>query len=142
MIELRAFDPADLPEMVAIQKAITKKKVAKNWVQMVERHLDDPQRVGFVAVRDGRVAGFVLGELKGEAFGLRQSGWIEVVGVEPRAMGTGIGKALLDKLFDHFRAKKVTNVHTTLRWHSVDMISFFKSAGFGRSDFINLTRKL
>lgn len=142
MIELREFTSSDIPQMVAIQHALTKKKVPRAWTRMVERHVEDSQGVGFVAVRDGEIVGFVIGELKGEAFGLRQSGWLEVMGVAPHVMGEGIGKAMIDKFFDYFRRKKITSVNTTLRWDAVDMISFFKSVGFGRSDFINLIRKL
>ncbi len=142
MIELREFNPSDIPEMAAIQQAITKKRVSRAWTRMVERHLEDGDGVGFVAVRDGKVVGFAIGEVKGEGFGLRQSGWIEVVGVAPQAMGEGIGTGLIDKLFESFRRKKIRNVYTTVRWDAVDMASFFKSVGFGRSDFINLTRQL
>lgn len=142
MIELREFDRSDIPAMVAIQKAITKKRVASTWTRMVERHLEDPNSVGFVAVRGGKVVGFAIGEVKGEGFGLPQSGWIEVVGVDPQAMGEGIGKAMLDQLFESFRRKKIEGVYTAVRWDAVDMVSFFKSVGFGRSDFINLVRRL
>jgi ribosomal protein S18 acetylase RimI-like enzyme len=142
MIELREFGRSDIPGMVAVQHAITKKKVSPTWIRMVERHLDDSHGVGFVAISGGTVVGFAIGEIKGEGFDLRQSGWIEVVGVHPQAMGEGVGKAMLDKLFETFRRKKITNVYTTVRWDSADMLSFFKSVGFGRSDFINLIRQL
>jgi ribosomal protein S18 acetylase RimI-like enzyme len=107
MIELRAFARSDIPEMVAIQQAITKKKVSRTWRRMLERHLEDSHGVGFVAVREGKVVGFAIGEMKGEGFGLRQSGWIEVVGVDPQAMGEGIGKAMIEKLFESFRREKI-----------------------------------
>ena len=142
MIEIREFGRADVPEMVAIQERITKRGVPQTWTRMVESHLEESHAFGFVAVRDGRIVGFVIGEVKGEGFGLPQSGWIEVVGVDPQAMGQGIGKAMIDKLFDAFRRSGIANVYTTVRWDSADMLSFFKSIGFGRSDFINLTRPL
>ena len=142
MIELREFGRSDIPEMVAIQQAITKKKVSRTWIRMLERHLEGTQGLGFVATKGGKVVGFALGEVKGEGFGLSQSGWIEVVGVDPQDMGEGIGKALLEELFKAFRRKKIKNVYTAVRWDAVDMVSFFKSIGFGRSDFINLVHKL
>ncbi len=142
MVETREFSRADFSRMVTIQEAITKKKVTEAWARMLERHLEEKTGVGFVALRDGEVVGFAIGEIKGEGFGLHQSGWIEAVGVDPKAMGEGIGSAIVEKLFQHFREKKVMDVYTTVRWDSVDMLSFFKSVGFGRSDFINLTRKL
>ena len=142
MIELREFVRSDIPEMVSIQRAITKKKVSKTWTRMLERRLEDGRGVGCVAVRDGKIVGFAIGEAKGEVFGSPQSGWIELVGVDPQAMGEGIGKAMIEKVFEAFRERKIENVYTAVRWDAVDMLSFFKSVGFGRSDFINLIRKL
>lgn len=142
MIDLRELDRSDIPEMVAIEEVITKQKVSPTWTQMVENHLEQNRGLAFVAVRDGEVVGFVIGDVKGEGFGLPQSGWIEVVGVDPQVMGEGIGKAMIEKLFEAFRRKGITSVYTAVRWDAVDMLSFFKSIGFGRSDFINLIRKL
>jgi len=142
MIELRAFQREDIPDMVAIQEMITKREVRQTWTRMVESHLDSSHALGFVAVREGKIVGFVIGEVKGEGFGVPQSGWIEVVGVDPQAMGQGVGKAMIDKIFEAFRAKGIVNVYTSVRWDTGDMLSFFKAVGFGLSDFINLTRKL
>jgi len=98
--------------------------------------------VGFVATRDNKVIGFIVGEVKGEGFGLEQSGWIEVVGVHPSQMGVGIGHALAHRLFQYFKRKGIRDVYTAVRWDAVDMLSFFKSIGFDRSEFINLIRRL
>lgn len=142
MIELREFRRSDIPAMVAIQESITKKKVPSTWTRMLESHLEDADGVGFVAVRGGQVVGFVIGETKGEGFGLPQSGWIEVVGVDPAAMGEGIGKAMVERLLETFQSRGITSVYTAVRWDAGDMLSFFKSVGFGRSEFINLVRRL
>jgi len=132
----------DVPQIIAIQEAIIKKKVSRKWVQMVEDHLRKHEGVGFVTSKDGQVVGFIIGEVKGESFGLEQSGWIEVVGVHPSQMGVGIGQALAERLFDFFRKRRVRDVYTAVRWDAVDMLSFFKSVGFDRSTFINLIKRL
>lgn len=132
----------DVPRIIAIQEAIIKKKVSRKWVQMVEDHLRKHEGVGFVTSKDGQVVGFIIGEVKGESFGLEQSGWIEVVGVHPSQMGVGIGQALAERLFDFFRKRRVRDVYTAVRWDAVDMLSFFKSVGFDRSTFINLIKRL
>ncbi len=132
----------DVPQIIAIQEAIIKKRVSRRWIQMVEHHLRKHEGVGFVASRDGQVVGFIIGEVKGEGFGLEQSGWIEVVGVHPSQMGIGIGQALTERLFDFFRKRRVRDVYTAVRWDAVDMLSFFKSVGFDRSTFINLIKRL
>ncbi len=131
----------DIPQIIAIHGAITKKKVRRRWVQqMVKDHLRKQEGVGFIAEKEGQVVGFIIGEIKGEGFGLEKSGWLEVVIVHPRHMGTGIGHAMAGKLFDYFRSRGIRDVHTSVLWDAVDMLSFFKSLGFDRSTFINLIK--
>jgi N-acetylglutamate synthase-like GNAT family acetyltransferase len=57
-------------------------------------------------------------------------------------MGTGIGQSLMTQLFKQFKKKKIHEIYTAARWDSVDLLSFFKSVGFNRSNFINLYKKL
>ena len=98
--------------------------------------------VGFVALVENEVVGFIIGAISHGDFGQDKSGWIEVIGVDPKFMGHGIGKALAERLFDHYRSVDVHDVYTSVRWDSGDMLSFFKSLGFDRSDFLNLRRKI
>ena len=136
----RKLQPKNIPQIIAIQEAILKRKVSRKWVQMVENHLQKRDRISFAVSQGGQVVGFIIGEIKGEGFGLEQSGWIEVVGVHPSQMGIGIGKALAERLFEFFRKRGVRDVYTAVRWDAVDMLSFFKSLGFDRSPFINLIK--
>jgi ribosomal protein S18 acetylase RimI-like enzyme len=141
-IKTRKIRTENVSQIISIQESIIKKRVSKRWVQMIKDHLQKQEGIGFVASKDGQVVGFIIGEMKGEGFGLEQSGWIEVVGVHPRQMGTGIGQALAEKLFEFFKSKGVRDIYTAVRWDAVDMISFFKSIGFDRSTFINLRKHL
>ena len=141
-IRIRNIKAEDLPQIVAIQESIIQKKVSKKWIQTVKDHLQRQEGTGFVALKDAQVVGFIIGEIKGEGFGLEQSGWIEVVEVHPKQMGIGIGRALADRLFDFFKKKGIHDIYTTVRWDAGDMLSFFKSLGFDRSTFINLRKHL
>lgn len=141
-IKIRKIRAEDVSEIVSIQESILQKKVSKKWVRTVEDHLKKRGGVGFVASKDGQVVGFLIGEIKGEGFGLEQSGWIEMVGVDPRQMGVGIGRILADKLFAFFKKEGIHDIHTSVRWDAGDMLSFFKAIGFDRSPFINLRRHL
>jgi L-amino acid N-acyltransferase YncA len=142
-IKLRKLRAKDIPQITAIHGAITKKKTYRRSVQQtVKDNLRKREGVGFVAEKEGQVIGFIIGEMKGEGFGLEKSGWLEVVMVHPRYMGTGTGHALARKLFDYFRRRGIRDVHTTVLWDAVDMLSFFKSLGFDRSTFINLIKQV
>jgi len=141
-IKIRKIRAGDVSQIVAIQESILQKKVSKKWVQKVEHHLKKQEALGFVALKDGQVVGFIIGEIKGEGFGLEQSGWIEVVGVHPRQMGVGIGRILAEKLFAFFKKEGIRDIHTSVRWDAGDMLSFFKAIGFDRSPFMNLRKHL
>jgi ribosomal protein S18 acetylase RimI-like enzyme len=141
-IKIRKIGAKDVPEIVGIQESILQKKVSKKWILMVEGHLKKQEALGFVALKDGQVVGFIIGEIKGEGFGLEQSGWIEVVGVHPRQMGTGIGRILAEKFFTFFKKEGIRDIYTTVSWDAGDMLSFFKAIGFDRSPFINLRKHL
>jgi len=141
-IKIRKIRTQDVPEIVSIQESILQKKVSKKWTQTVKDHLKKQERVGFVASKGGRVVGYIIGQVKGEGFGLEQSGWIEVVAVHPRQMGIGIGRALAERLFKYFKKERIWDIHTAVRWDAGDMLSFFKAIGFDRSIFINLRKHL
>lgn len=141
-VRIRSLDVKDISEIAEILELTTKRKVPNMWVETVQKLLKKKYLVGFSAIKDKRVAGFIIGEIKGIGFGLEQSGWIVVVGVHPHYMGLGIGKALAERLLDFFRKKGINNIYTSVRWDAVDMLSFFKSIGFDRSEFINLGKSL
>jgi len=59
-----------------------------------------------------QVVGFIISEIMTNSFGLDQSGWIKIIGVHPKHMGTGIGQSLIIQLFKQFKKKKI-NLHPT-----------------------------
>ena len=72
-IKLRKLTAKDIPQIITIHRAITKKKAHRRWVQqMVKDHLRKQEGVGFVAEKEGQVVGFIIGEMKGEGFDLEK----------------------------------------------------------------------
>jgi len=71
-IKLRKPTAKDIPQIIAIHGAITKKKAYRRWVQqMVKDHLRKQEGVGFVAEKEGQVVGFIKrgSKCKGEGQG-------------------------------------------------------------------------
>ena len=138
---IRRMAKDDISNVVKIQETILQKKMSKAWKKALEQYIEKDPELCLVAVKGERPIGFVIGEIKTWGFGLRQSGWIEILGIEPRYMGTGVGKALGKKLLTYFKKKKVDGIYTAVRWDSGDLLSFFKSIGFDNSGFLNLEYK-
>ena len=139
---IRAIETQDVPAVLEIQRSITHKKFDVKTQKVFQEQLNRTDRVGFVAIIDGMVVGFILGEVKICDFGLERSLWVVNFGVNSKYMGEGIGQSLAERLFDYCRSQKIHDVYSVVSWDAVDLLSFFKALGFDRSNLINLEKEL
>lgn len=139
---IRDAKEADVSEIVRIQEAITRRKVSAEFGRKVRSYVRKKGGLSLVAEVEGQVAGYLIGDVKTWGFGVEESGWIEMVGVHPDHMGSGLGKKLGAALLKNFRAKGINRIYTSVRWDWGDMLAFFKSLDFEQSDFINLEKDL
>ena len=140
--KIRTMTEDDFVSVAEIQETITKKKVSPELTNILRNYLQKDNDACLVAEDEGSVVGFVIGDIKDWGFGVEKSGWLEILGVHPKYMGQGTGKELGGRLMEHFKAKNIKNVYTAVRWDSGDLLAFFKSIGFDRSDMINLEKRL
>ncbi len=140
---IRSMEKADLQEVEAIQQTIIQGPVPRDWTSALVALLGwELSRCLVAEDEDGKVIGFIISEISNGAFGANRAGWLGWIGVSPKKMGQGIGGAMAKALFEVFKEEGVENIYSAVRWDSVDMLSFFKSLGFDRSNFINLRKKL
>ena len=139
---IRRLESGDADDISRIQKAIAKELGTIDYHRVVEEEAKREDRVSFVAELDGTVVGFLITYILYGGFGLEKSAWIGLFGVDPKYMGQGIGKGMAGEVFDVFRKLNIGNVFTSVKWDSTDLLSFFKSLGFDRSNFINLEKIL
>ncbi len=141
-ISIRKLSAADTDEIVRIYKSITLQSGDIDLKEVVaERALRNPNGC-FVAEHEGRTVGFILSYQLNGSFGIQQSAWIPTFGVDPDFMGHGIGRKLAEAVFDYYKTQGIENVHTSVRWYDTDVLSFLRTLGFDRSEFINLQKRL
>jgi ribosomal protein S18 acetylase RimI-like enzyme len=138
--QVRRLKVEDADEISSIYTAITRKPVEPDFKKIVEQHAQHQEDACFVAEHQGKVVGFMISYILTGSFGEAKSAWIATLGVDPKFMGQGIGADLAQKIFEIYKAKGVDKVYTTVRWDSTDLLSFFKTLGFDRSNFINLRK--
>ena len=139
-MEIRKLKKEDAHEIGEIYGAITMKPVSDDFKRVVEEHAQRDDEACFVAERDGKVVGFMISYILTAGFGMPKSAWIATLGVDPNFMGQGIGASLAKEIFTYYKEHGIENVYTSVRWDSTDMLSFFKTLGFDRSNFINLRK--
>jgi len=141
-VVIRRMQPGDADDSSRIYTDITQKPVRSEFKPLVEEHATQQKDACFVAEKDGRVIGFMISYILTLGFGIQKSAWIATLGVNPQYMGQGIGADLAKQVFEFYRTEGIHNVYTSVRWDSTDLLSFFKTLGFDRSNFINLKKTL
>ena len=128
--------------MSEIQSAIEKRPTLLDFKQIVAEQVKRKVDSSYVAEIKGKVVGFMISYITYGNFGADRCAWIAMFGVNPKLMGQGIGKRLAEEIFKVYKEKGVTEVFTSVRWDAIDILSFFKTLDFERSNFINLWKKI
>ena len=139
---IRRLKIEDADEIGKIYGAIMQKPPKADFKSLVKEHAQRNADACFVAEIDGEVGGFMISYILTLGFGMEKSAWIANLGVNPNYMGQGIGASLAREILRFYRSAGISFVYTSVRWDSPDLLSFFKTLGFDRSDFINLRKSV
>lgn len=142
-MKIRPLSVKDLPEIVKIEKSIFKGRKKSTWEKSARYYIEHGERsLCLCAEQDGSFLGFIIGDISESEFGLEEKiGWIKVLGVSPAHQGAGVGGKLGEKLLSNLKRRGVKKIKTFVEWDSGDLITYFKSLGFGRDSMIALVKK-
>jgi ribosomal protein S18 acetylase RimI-like enzyme len=131
-IKLRPISELDIEPVSAIDEKISGSYHPKEWEERFGYYLRRDPDLCLVAEDEGKVVGFMLGELRAGEFGLTEpSGWIEVMGVDPEAQGKSIGRKLLEGMLENFKARGAKTVRTLVNSKTQEpLLGFFEALAF------------
>ncbi|MCL5958896.1 MAG: GNAT family N-acetyltransferase [Chloroflexi bacterium] len=137
-VTIRAMRASDVQSIIEVDRKITGRERSVTWHKRVETYLAADPLISRVAEVDGKVVGFIIGDIKGWEYGVPESGWMEITGVDPEYQRDGVGRMLAESLLDQFRRSGVKSVHTMVEWSDGGIIAYLRALGFKRSEFIDL----
>src|SRR2546428_7798548 len=127
---VRPLTELDVEAVCRIDERITGRYRPEVWEQRIAYYIRRDPDSSQVAERDGKVVGFMLGEVRGGEFGLDEpTGWIEFFGVDPSARGGGVGRRLIEALLDHFRSRDARITRTMVATRDKEIDSFLRAMG-------------
>jgi L-amino acid N-acyltransferase YncA len=137
---VRNAQAGDLDAVIAIDAEITGLRKPRYWGDIHRRYGSGrrQQRFFLVAEAGGRIAGFVIGEVRDWEFGSPPCGWVFAISVRGGARLSGVGGRLLESICEGFRRLGVTKVRTMLARENHLILSFFRSQGMMAAPFIPL----
>ena len=137
---IRKVKIEDSEDIARIYASIVKRYEEIDFNRIIREQVRNSGMANFVAELQGKVVGFMISYTLSGGFGIDKSAWIAMVGVDQKFMGKGIGKRLAEEVFRFYKDQGINNIYTSVRWDSTDLLSFFKTLKFDRSDFINLSK--
>jgi len=142
-VKIRSLRKEDLGAIVAIDAKVLGENRKDYWEKKLELMNDKSSQVSLVAEVEGKVLGFILGDVSGWEFGVPDTiGWIDTVGIDPAYQKKGLAKALAQELIRRLKTIGVRTIYTLVSWSDWDLLQFFHAMGFTRGDMINLELKI
>jgi len=142
-VRIRPLDELDIDDIVTIDEKISGVYRPEVWESRIGYYLRRDPEAPVVAEVDGRVIGFMLGEVRSGEFGLEEpTGWIEVLGVDPDERGKAAGRRMAEAILDHFKEKGAVKVRTLVDEDRGELSAFFTSLGFEPSSLRPFVKEL
>lgn len=139
---VRTAEAADIEAVTALDTATSGEPKPGYWQEIHARAGRGPERLFLVAELDGRVVGFIVGEIRAWEFGSPPCGWVFALNVDPGVREGGIGAALFDAMCDRFRSAGIGTVRTMVNRRQRVQLSFFRSQGLKSGPYIELEKPL
>ena len=146
-IRVRRAVVADLPEIIALDEAVTGIAKETYWRDVFERYGEHRQEERFFLVAeaadDGRgIVGFIIGEIRAWEFGSEPCGWVFAFSVRPEVRLKGIGRQLFATLSEAFRRAGARTMRTMVARDNTLHMMFFRSEGMMAGRYLQLEKSL
>jgi ribosomal protein S18 acetylase RimI-like enzyme len=142
--DVRAMQPADLAQIVRIDREITGLD-RTNYIgaKLAEAMDKSGIRVSLTARLDGAIVGYVMARADLGDFGRAEPvAVLDTIGIDPAYRHRGVGLALLSQLFANLGALKIDRIETVVAPSDFDLLGFLYRAGFKPMPRIALRKPL
>ncbi len=143
--EIRLLRQDDLEAIVEIDAKVTGEVRDYYYQRKMESMVNRKGLIGtsFVAEYDGRVIGFIMGNIYIGEFGIPQTtASLDTIGIDPEYATAGLGTLLLEEFVTNVDAAGVESIQTLVDWEDIPLLRFFNRNGFIPSTKLNLERKI
>lgn len=144
-LEIRPIREGDLEQIVTIDALYSGVRREEFYREKLAQHLDTSHHLAlsFVALRDGKVVGFLMGEVSRGGYGLPgEVACIDTIGVDPAFRGTGVAGSLMTEFKSHAKRLGVNTVYTLVHWEEEGLLHYFRKAGFSPGNTLYLESML
>jgi len=142
--DVRPMTPADLREIVRIDRGITGRDRSAYIAARLQEAMDDSAiRVSLTARRDGAIVGFVMARADLGDYGRAEPvAVLDTLGVDVGHSRRQVGRALLEQLFANLAALQIERVETQVGSMQLPLLGFFQHNGLRPAQRLMFKRRL
>ena len=141
-LRVRRATAADLAQVIAIDARATGLAKPGYWAGILRRYGRGARSRFLVAEADGRIVGYIVGEVRDWEFGSPPCGWVFGIGVRPQEREAGVASAMLASMTVAFRRLGVSTLRTLIARDNRLVLSFFRSQGMMAAPVIPLEKEI
>jgi len=143
--EIRVMRRGDLQAIIGIDEGVTGEVRNDYYERKVTTMLDMTGSIAtsLVAEYDGKVIGFIMGNIFTGEVGIRQTtASLDTIGIDPEYKGHRIATLLLEEYMANVKAAGVNSIQTLVDWNDDVLLRFFGKSGFKPSQTLNLEKRI
>ncbi|MDD5307082.1 MAG: GNAT family N-acetyltransferase [Deltaproteobacteria bacterium] len=132
-LEIRPLRREDFDSVVDIDQQVFRNARPEYFAGKFARILDEKDRIvtALVALANGKVVGFVMGELFVGEYGIPATmATLDTIGIHPEYQRKGVARQLMEAFVGHLGKAGVEKINTLVSWDDWQLIRFFSTSGF------------
>ncbi|MBB4199261.1 GNAT family N-acetyltransferase [Rhodoblastus sphagnicola] len=143
-IKIRSAAFEDVPFIVMLDERATGHSKCCYWRELFAHFAQTPGegRAFLVAEQQGRLVGFIAGEIRAFEFGAERCGWVFALNVDQDIRVNNVGTRLFEALCERFSSAGVEKVRTMVDRDNDLVLAFFRSLGMMTGPLIQLEKEL
>jgi ribosomal protein S18 acetylase RimI-like enzyme len=130
-ITMREIRESDVDFIVEIEEMNLGIRRPNYWKRELQKNREGRFLGSRIAELNGRVAGFILGDIGSREFGMPENmGWIHTIGVHPDYQHQGIARLLFNDYKTRFAELDVDIIYTIVSLSDAMQLPFYEKMGF------------
>ncbi len=144
-VVIRVIREDDIDALVEIDKEYTNADRREYYQRKLKVAHELPGAISILlaAEVDGKIAGFIMGEMLTGEFGIPEAvATLDTIGIKKDFAKKGVATELLEEFSKYARKAGANRIYTRVMWDQFDLLRFFNRKGFVPSKMINLEMPL
>ncbi|GLI39303.1 hypothetical protein GHYDROH2_28040 [Geobacter hydrogenophilus] len=141
-IIIRNARPSDFDAVLALDETGHIEGKQATWRRIFEHYVNcgDDDCHFLVSEINGKVVGFIVGEVRAWEFGSPPCGWVFALSVSPRNRKMGIGQRMFEEICTCLKHSGAATVRTMVEREDKLTLSFFRNQGLSSGRYVELEK--